>query len=231
MSEQKYIETRAGGLVPLAGKSFQRFPSGLVRCSQDFICTNAQADILRYKLKSGLPFPQLPKSKAQAGNEFITFEQFTSPFYIFPDPGESYDIPGFCKFSVSGYSYEGSVGSGYNSVTLQSQIINLSKPFEKDVVLGDDEEPTEYAWTVNEKWRVDAAVYLGAIDALKTVSGVFGVVELDKRLLSRSVIGEVAPGGDREISISWAIQQVSVTRNNFGLRDEFSSTETYVPSY
>ena len=230
----RYIAAATRGLFPLTGKTFQSFPSGLIRCDQEFVCRRENAAKSKQSLLSGFLFPQKPRSVGAVTDDgFIRFEEFETgpPFYIFPDAKESYDVPGFCKFSVSGYSYQIASGDGYNSVTLQSQIVNISKQFEEEVIAGEEEEPTEYVWTVSERWRVDSATYLGCVERLQSVSGPFKAAALDRRLINRQVIGEPAPGGQREISISWEIQQVSVTRNNFGLRDEFSSTETLVPYY
>jgi hypothetical protein len=206
---------RSNSLVPLSGKTFERFPSGLERVTQEFVCRADRAESARREVQQGQAFP-LSENLEQAGQGF----------FIFPQPQESYDIPGFCKITVTAYSSQSVTGFG--QITISDQIVSLSQDFEQ-IVLESEESPTFIYWTIFEKWRVKAAVYSGVIVEGGNIPLVFGAVDLiaDLALVDRRIVGDV--GGATEIPIEWKPEIVSITRRNFGRYDEFDATETLVP--
>lgn len=212
---EKYILGRSGpAAVPLSGKKYQKFPSGLVRIDQEFVSAKTEAGI-------GAARERLAVGNIMPGTETLGISA-----YIFPQPTESYDIPGFCKFSVSAYSKE---GGPYGQVLKNSQIVDVSQSFNTPSPTAEDPN-REISITISERWLVDSATFYGVTEANAEVGG-FGI-DLEKKLISRiQTSGVNAQQGAQQLSILWIQSIVSITRRNFGRYDEFEVTQSLIPNY
>lgn len=213
----KYSASTAGffsGAIPLSGKKYQKFPSGLVRIDQEFISAKTEAGI------------GAARERFAIGNILPGTEALGNSAYIFPHATESYDIPGFCKFSVSAYSKQ---GGPYGQVLKNSQIVDVSQSF--NTLSPTEENPNrEISITISERWLVDSATFYGVTEANAEV-GNFGI-DLEKKLISRIQSGgDIALLGVQQLSILWTESIVSITRRNFGRYDEFEVTQSLIPNY
>lgn len=207
--------TLFSGTIPLSGKKYQKFPSGLVRIDQEFVSAKTKDKI------------GAARENFNVGNIMPGTETLGIPAYIFPQAAESYDIPGFCKFSVSAYSKE---GGPYGQIIQNTQIFNLTKTYSKAAPTAENPDRI-FSTTIQEQWLADTATFVGVIEGGERISDF--EIELDKRLVSRSITG-FNPGtreGISEISVSWTSALTSITRRNFGRYDEFEATQSLIPNY
>lgn len=234
MSFQTHGLDRAGSpLVRLSGKTFQKFPSGLIRVDQTFACRIDRVESARGILAQGSIFPREQIAPGSASSQtsrgiLESVVELESPFYIFPSPKESYDTPGFCKFDVSGYSYARNPDGPYGNVVIQTQLVSLSQDFRQVKII--TEEETEYIyWTIFEEWRVNSAIYTGVTSAGAGIQLTFENASLTEglQLVRRRITGEL--GSVSQIPITWTPQIISITRRNFGRYDEFDATQTLLP--
>lgn len=214
----KYAASTAAffsGAIPLSGKKYQKFPSGLVRIDQEFVSAKTEAGI------------GAARERFTVGNIMPGTDSLGGPAYIFPQASESYDVPGFCKFSVSAYSKE---GGPYGQIIKNTQIFNLSKTY--IIPAATSAEPDRTLTTnIEEKWVADTATFVGVIESNGGISDF--EIELNKRLVSRLITG-FNPGtrdGISQISVSWISALTSITRRNFGRYDEFEATQSLIPNY
>lgn len=119
--------------------------------------------------------------------------------------------------------------TGINSRTIYgSSITEVSKSFSTIINEGQDNEKT-FNWTIYESWRTDTATAIRAVlsssTALPSVSR-----PPDPRLRKRRIIGEVAPGGQTSLGVTWALDDIDISRTNFGMVDEVSLTKGYLPN-
>jgi hypothetical protein len=203
-------------VITLSGSATQTFPSGLIRYDRTYLVEKKNE--------------QAAQEYFQMGNLLLVginrgiYE--SSPF-IFPDPKQVSDVPGFIKFVVTAYSK--SNDSEFRE-TFNQQQVNLSKGFRASIVTTQDEPPVNYSWSVLEKWLVDSVTTSGvAPSGEQSVAGTKRI--LNFRLIRRIVSGAVAPGGQRSLEIDWSKESVSIVRRNFGRWTEYDHTETLIPYY
>lgn len=218
---------------PLTGKTYQKFPSGLVRVDQTFACAIDQVESVRGRFSRGQIFPTAIASPSEKLRKYLTREP---DFYIFPDAKEVYDTPGFCKFVISGYRYDQSSELFF---TRNTQLVDITKSYTKSIQNVVGEPPVVYNWTVFERWEVESATFHGVIARTASTVAVGNRLGLSNRLLTRRVFGELPPRDPEDqssddptvIVIYWVPTVVSVTRRNFGNFDEYDATQTLVPYY
>jgi hypothetical protein len=147
--------------------------------------------------------------------------------FIFPDPKEVNDVPGFIKFVVTAYSNSRNVEF---RETFNQQQVNLSKGFSASIVVTPGEPPVNYSWSVLEKYLVDLVTTSGVAPS---GGGSFAGTNriLNFRLIRRIVSGSVAPGGQTSLTIDWSKESVSIVRRNFGRWTEYDHTQTLIPYY
>ena len=219
--------SQKNNLSPLIGKTYEKFPSGLVRADQTFVCTIDQVQGMRSVLCRGAILP-----KVYSTNPFKLRQEYLNAepdFFIFPDAKESYDIPGFCKFMVSGYRHDLSSEPFF---TFNSQIVDISKSYTISRVEVVGEPPVVYTWVIFERYQVDSVTRHSVSDSGVTNIAVGNYFQLKKSLLTRRLTGNRPNDSDQTtIDINWTPTIVSVTRRNFGRFDEYDATETLVPYY
>jgi hypothetical protein len=147
--------------------------------------------------------------------------------FIFPDPKEVNDVPGFIKFVVTAYSDSANVEF---RETFNQQQVNLSKGFSASIVEEPGEPPVNYSWSVLEKYLVDSVTTSGVAPS-GTGSPAGSPRILNFSLIRRIVSGAVAPDGQTSLEISWSKESVSIVRRNFGRWTEYEHTQTLIPYY
>jgi hypothetical protein len=227
-------ENRLAVGFELLGRSIQTFPSGLGRADLIFVVENKFLEQARLQfqvdnsvsiidtISRNLATPRTPGTP----ESFQRLGQSRRGF-IYPQPIEKKDVPGFTKFFVSAYFQDSA--SQFNEL-LNQQIVQISKSFTATVAVEGEEEPIVYNWTVIERHIVDVVTVLGvAITGSREYK--FPSFDLQPFLLSRRISGEVAPDGETQIEPIWSERTVSVTRRNFGRYTEYEHTVTLVPEY
>jgi hypothetical protein len=202
-------------VITLNGSSTQVFPSGLIRYDRTYLVNKENTQVARQLFQVGSLLRVGIESEAGAGSPFI-----------FPDPKEVNDVPGFIKFLVTAYSDSRNVEF---RETFNQQQVNLTKGFTQTIE-EPGKEPVNYSWSVLEKYFVDSITTSG-VAPIQTES-----VASTRRLLKFSLIrkivsGTVAPGGQVSLNASWSKESVSVVRRNFGRWTEYEHTETLIPYY
>jgi hypothetical protein len=202
-------------VITLNGSATQAFPSGLIRYDRTYLVEKKNTQAARGLFQVGNLLYVSIDPEAGAGTPFI-----------FPDPREVNDVPGFTKFVVTAYS------KGNDSEfreTFNQQQVNLSKGFSATEV-NSDGPPVNYSWSVLEKWLVDSVTTSGVeLSGGGSVAGTKRI--LNFRLIRRIVSGAVAPGGQTSLTIEWSKESVSIVRRNFGRWTEYDHTETLIPYY
>ena len=234
MPSEIYLPKSKAQYFPLTGKTYQKFPSGLVRVDQTFACAIDQVQSVRGLFSRGRIFPRaIVASPPERLRQYLTGEP---DFYIFPDAKEVYDTPGFCKFVVSGYRYDQSSELFF---TRNIQLVDISKSYTQSIQIVVGEPPVVYNWTIFERWEVESVTYHGVTGRTAATIAVGNFLTLSKRLLTRRLAGGLPPrdpevqssAPSTAIVVNWIPTVVSVTRRNFGNFDEYDATETLVPYY
>lgn len=202
-------------VITLNGSATQAFPSGLIRYNREYLVEKKNIQAARELFQAGNLLRVGIESEAGAGRPFI-----------FPDPKEVNDVPGFVRFVVTAYSDSRNIEF---RETFNQQQVNLSKGFSATIVKL-DEPPINYSWSVLEKYLVDSVTISGvALSSTESVANTTRVLKV--KLIRRIVSGAVAPGGTRSLTISWSKETVSVVRRNFGRWTEYEHTQTLIPYY
>jgi hypothetical protein len=203
-------------VITLNGSERQAFPSGLIRYDRTYLVEKKNTQAARELFQAGnLLFVSIDP-EAGAGIPFI-----------FPDPKEVNDVPGFIKFVVTAYSNSRDVEF---RETFNQQQVNLSKGFSASIVEVPGEPPVNYFWSVLEKYLVDSVTTSGvAPSGGESFAGTGRI--LNFKLIRRIVSGAVAPGGKTSLTISWSKESVSIVRRNFGRWTEYDHTQTLIPYY
>ena len=227
-------ENRFAAGFELLGRSIQTFPSGLGRADLIFVVENKFLEQTRLQLavdNSVSIIDTISRNLATPGTpstpESVQRLGQSRQAFIYPQPIEKKDVPGFTKFFVSAYFQDSA--SQFNEL-LNQQIVQISQSFTETVAVEGEEEPIVYNWTVIERHIVDVVTVLGVAET-GSRSYKFPSFDLKPFLLSSRISGEVAPGGETQINPSWNERTVSVTRRNFGRYTEYEHTVTLVPEY
>jgi hypothetical protein len=207
-------------IITLSGSETQAFPSGLVRYDRTYLVEKKNAPAARKLLQAGNVLYISVGSEPGAGSAFI-----------FPDPKEVNDVPGFIKFVVTAYS--NSQNTEFRE-TFNQQQVNLSKSFSRSVVITPGEPPVNYSWSVLEKYLVDS-VTTSSVTPSEAESSEGTKRELKTRLIRRIISGAIPPaefgGGQNRLEIDWSKESVSIVRRNFGRLTECDHTQTLIPYY
>jgi hypothetical protein len=222
--------------IELLGRSTQTFPSGLGRADLVFLAENKFLESARMQLNVDNSVP-LPNSispnlarPSETGEGFVQREDSGGrTAYIFPSPVEKKDVPGFTKFLVSAYYIDRP--TRFNEI-LNQQFVEVSKSFTFVDEGEEEEEPITYNWTTIERYSVDVITRLGvAPSQTPSLDLPRPTIEPKELLLGRKVTGEVPPGEDPGILISWEPRVVSISRRPFGRYTESEVTVTLIPNY
>lgn len=119
--------------------------------------------------------------------------------------------------------------AGLNSRTIfGSSITEVSKSFSETINEGTPDAKT-FNWTIYESWRTDTAT---AIRAVLSSSTALPSVTTPRTptFRKRRIIGTVAPGGQTTLGVTWNLEDLDISRTNFGMVDEVSLTKGYLPS-
>jgi hypothetical protein len=207
-------------VITLNGSATQAFPSGLVRYDRTYVVEKKNAQAARELFQAGNLLYVGTNPEPGAGIPFI-----------FPDPKEVNDVPGFIKFVVTAYSDSANVEF---RETFNQQQVNLSKGFSASIQEEVGEPPVNYSWSVLEKYLVDSVTTSGVAPS-GTGSPAGSPRILNYSLIRRIVSGVTPPaefgGGQTSLEISWLRESVSIVRRNFGRWTEYDHTETLIPYY
>jgi hypothetical protein len=111
-------------------------------------------------------------------------------------------------------------------VVFGTEILELSKTFEH--IDATQTPPVTTTWTVYETWRCETATKHQVLD--NTSSNYSDPSNsLDKDMIRRWIIGQVASSGRDSLNIDWNTGVRDVQRTNFGAWDEVAVMKGYVP--
>jgi hypothetical protein len=111
-------------------------------------------------------------------------------------------------------------------VVFGTEVLELSKTFEG--LDNTQDPPVKTTWTVYETWRCETAT---KHDVLSNASSSYSDPSnsLDKQMIRRWVIGQVASSGRDSLNIVWDTGRRDVQRTNFGAWDEVAVMKGYIP--
>jgi hypothetical protein len=208
-TNQRFFET--------TGRTLQVFPSGLLRVDATFVVPLEFLASVRQDFAIG---------QILTYNEVIGGTNAKGAARIFPAPRESYEIPGFCKLSVSAYD-KVRVEAGF-LFTLGKQIVTIQQSFTE---AAEEEDQEDFQWTIIEKWLVDTVTTTSVIESASTDIGASVPILLRENLVNRRILGRVSEGGTRVIDVTWQEEFTAVSRRNFGAWHEVDVTKSKIPIY
>ena len=111
-------------------------------------------------------------------------------------------------------------------VVFGTEVLELSKTFEH--IDATQNPPVTTTWTVYETWRCETAT---KHDVLSNGSTSYSdpSSSLDKSMIRRWIIGQVASSGRDRLNIVWNTGRRDVQRTNFGAWDEVAVMKGYIP--
>lgn len=206
MPPQIYVT--ASGIFPL--KISERFnirPSTLSEYQAEFIVLKGSAIPSGFSINSAI--------STQVGT-----------VYVFPGAQLSKsNNEMFDTITVTAYGD----AAGTNSRTISSSsITEVSKSFSVIINEGQPNAQT-FNWTIYESWRTDTSTAIRAVLSSSTLLPSVSTPP-NPRFRKRRIIGAVAPGGQTTLSISWTLDDLDISRTNFGMVDEVSLTKGYLPN-
>jgi len=111
-------------------------------------------------------------------------------------------------------------------VVFGTEVLELSKTFEH--IDATQDPPVTTTWTVYETWRCETAT---KHDVLSNASSSYSdpSSSLNKEMIRRWIIGQVASSGRDSLNIVWNAGRRDVQRTNFGAWDEVAVMKGYIP--
>jgi hypothetical protein len=111
-------------------------------------------------------------------------------------------------------------------VVFGTEVLELSKTFEH--IDATQNPPVTTTWTVYETWRCETAT---KHDVLSNASSSYSdpSSSLNKEMIRRWIIGQVASSGRDSLNIVWNTSRRDVQRTNFGAWDEVAVMKGYIP--
>jgi hypothetical protein len=115
---------------------------------------------------------------------------------------------------------------GNNRVVYGTEVLELSQTFQ--TLDQTQDPPVATSWTVYESWRCETVTKHSVIrNDSANYSDPFN--SLERSMIRRWVVGEVANGGRDSLRIVWNTGRRDVSRTNFGAWDEVAVMKGYIP--